>query len=386
MKKIIAFSIALSSMLFSFADEKDSHIKEFYRGNIKDKISVVKKSAESGDSSVAVKSIDFLIDTCEVLANDEDYNSLAEISVKAFNSRNIVGVEKQVSSRLCSLFKMTESSRVKEAIIDFFNVMPNAEAIQMVNDFFYKKMQNHNPVDDTVVKAVEFMGNKGNAASFNRLFIADILEVWPEFSPRIAECYGNLAEENRREILQMIVSVPADKKIVILNKINANPKISKKICGECAENVLLSVINKDEEGKSREKKDDLITLELLCLETIANARWTRASATATNSFERVRNEYELKDISEEQFTKAIKNIASVAGPDTVVVLSSYLDFLNKSVESGHAPAKGVVLSVISSLGELGDNRAFDFIYAATSLDYPDEIVEAAKSAITKLKW
>ena len=246
MKKIIAFAFGLSAFLLAFAEEKNSNVVDFYRGNIKDKISVVKKSMEAGDSSVAVRAIEFLIDTNEVLANDEDYNELAEISIKSFNSRNIVGIEKQVSSKLCSLFKMTESHRVKIAIMDFFNVMPGAEAVQMVNDFFYKKMQNHNPVDESVVKAVEFMGSKGNAASFNRLFIADILEVWPEFSPKIAECYGNLAEENRREILQMIVSVPADKKIVILNKINANPKISKKICGECAENVLLTVINKDE--------------------------------------------------------------------------------------------------------------------------------------------
>ena len=386
MKKIIAFAFGLSAFLLAFAEEKNSNVVDFYRGNIKDKISVVKKSMEAGDSSVAVRAIEFLIDTNEVLANDEDYNELAEISIKSFNSRNIVGIEKQVSSKLCSLFKMTESHRVKIAIMDFFNVMPSAEAVQMVNDFFYKKMQNHNPVDESVVKAVEFMGSKGNAASFNRLFIADILEVWPEFSSKIAECYGNLAEENRREILQMIVSVPADKKIVILNKINANPKISKKICGECAENVLLTVINKDEEVKSREKKEDLITLELLCLETIANAKWTRASAAATKSFDRVRSEYEVKDITDEQFTKAICNIAAVAGSDTVVVLSSYLDFLNKSTESGHAPAKEVVLSVINSLGELGDNRTFDFIYAATSLEYPNVVVEAAKSAITKLKW
>ena len=69
-----------------------------------------------------------------------------------------------------------------------------------------------------------------------------------------------------------------------------------------------------------------------------------------------------------------------------MVLSSYLDYLNKCAENGQTPVRDVVLSVINSLGELGDNRAFDFIYAATSLDYPEEVVEAAKSAIKKLKW
>lgn len=386
MKKLVLCVFIFSRLLFSFAEEINPSVVDFYKGNIKEKILVVKKSSENGDSSVALKSIDFLIDTNDFLANDEDYNNLAEISIKSFNSRNTVGFEKQISSHLCSLFKMTESNRVKIAIIDFFNLMPTSESIQMINDFFYKKMQNHNNVDECLIKAIEFLGSKGNSASFNRLFIADILEVWPEYNLLIASSYGNLAEENRKEILQMIVSVPVDKKIAILNKINANEKISSKICGECAENVLLAIINNTEKVVSGQMEKDIITLELLCLETMSKAKWTRASDIATKSFEIIRNEYELQSISEEQFVKAIENISSIANSDTVMVLSSYLDFLNKSKESGNELSKDVVLSVINCLGELGDNRAFDFIYVATSLDYPDEVVEAAKSSITKLKW
>lgn len=386
MKKGIVAFFAVCLSLCSYAQEKNNYIVDFYRGGIVEKINAVKKASESGDSTVAVKSIEFLIDANDVLSHDEQFNNLAEISIKSFNSRNTVGNEKQISSRLCSLFKMTESQRIKIAIMDFFEKMPNAEAVQMVNDFFYKKMQNHSVVDDSVLKAIVFLGAKGNSASFNRLFIADILDVWPEYSEKISDSYGNLASDNRREILQMAVSVPADKKIVILERLNRNKKISRSICGECAENVLSAVINSSEEAKSRDRKEDLIKLELLCLDTIAKAKWTRASAVTTKSFERFRHDYELHDISEEQFIKVIYNVSSVAGSDTVVVLSSYLDFLNKSTENGQSPAKDVVLSVINCLGEMGDNKAFDFIYAATSLNYPEEVVEAAKSAITKLKW
>lgn len=386
MKKVFAIAVVFMSCCLAFSKGKNQNLTDFFRGDIQDKINAVKKSSEAGDSSVAVQAIDFLIQSSDALAGDEDYNVLAETSIKSFNPRNSVGNEKEISAQLCSLFKMTGSQRVKIAIIDFFMKAPNSESVQLINDYFYKKMQNHEAMDEAVVNAIKFMGAKGNAASFNRLFIADILEVWPEYCPVIEESYANLAEENRREILQMVVSVPADKKILILKKLISNSGISKNICGECAENVMSSIINTYEEEKSKDKKEDIVELELLCLETIARTKWTRASSLTTKIFEILRLEYEQQVISVEQFTKAISHISAVASNDTVVVLSAYLDFLNKCTENGQPPVKDVVLSVINCLGELGDNKAFDFIYAATSLAYPEEVVDAAKSAITKLKW
>ena len=58
-------------------------------------------------------------------------------------------------------------------------------------------------------------------------------------------------------------------------------------------------INKDEEVKSREKKEDLITLELLCLETISQSKWTRASSLSTKCFDRIRSEYDQNLVTTE---------------------------------------------------------------------------------------
>lgn len=385
MKKLVSVLVFFILASFSFAQKKSSLLADFHRGNINGKIETVKKASENFDISLLIQSLEFLCLADESLSEEDSFNQLAEITIRSFNSRNSSGFEKQITDGLCKLFRISESNRVKAAVIDSFYNVPCAESVHIVNNYFYKKMQNHSQMDDVTIKAIKFMGEKGNSASFNRLFIADILEIWPEYTDKIQESYGNLADENRKEILQMIVTVPAEKKVAILNKLRNNPKIPKKICGECAENVLSSIINIEEEN-SKDSKKDVVSLELICLEIIAESKWTRASSVTTSCFSRLRYEYEQGNITVEQFTKAIGNIASVAADDTVVVLSSYLDFLNKCTENNQPPVKDVVLSVINSLGDLGDNKAFDFIYAATSLDYPSEIVDAAKSAISKLKW
>lgn len=379
---VLMFSIVST---LSFAQKKSSQLADFHRGDLKGKIESVKKASENFDITLLIQALDFLVVADESLSEEDSFNQLAEITINSFNSRNSSGFEKQITDGLCRLFKISESGRIKSAVIDSFYNLPCADSVHIVNNYFYKRMQNHFPMDEVTLKAIKFMGEKGNSASFNRLFIADILEIWPDYNAKIQESYGKLAEENRKEILQMIVTVPAEKKIAILNKLKNNPKIPKKICGECAENVLSSIINMGEEN-SKDSKKDIVSLELICLDIIAESKWTRASSVSTSCFSRLRFEYEQGNISVEQFTKVVEDIAGVAADDTVVVLSSYLDFLNKCTENNQPPVKDVVLSVINSLGDLGDNKAFDFIYAATSLDYPPEVVNAAKSAISKLKW
>ena len=103
-------------------------------------------------------------------------------------------------------------------------------------------------------------------------------------------------------------------------------------------------------------------------------------------FNGIRQEYENGNLSDEDFSSTIKNIASVSSAETSSPLSSYLDFLNKQTEKNLPPSKAVVLSLINSLGEMGDKAAFDSLLYATYLDYPEEVIAAAKNALAKLKW
>ena len=94
----------------------------------------------------------------------------------------------------------------------------------------------------------------------------------------------------------------------------------------------------------------------------------------------------LSDISDEDFAMAIADIAKVASSETSVVLSQYLDFLNKKMENREPPVQTVILAVINALGGLGDKTAFDYLLYVTYLDYPEEVIAAAKNALSKLKW
>ena len=263
-------------------------------------------------------------------------------------------------------------------------MFPSAANVSMVNAYVSQKMQDGSPSDAVLVKAVESLKILGNGNSFNILFIADILDVWPELKDTLSDSYGALAKDSEKEILNILSAVPVEKKLVVLDKMNTNPQISKKICGEVAENALSEAIYNV--GEDSEISSEQIALQLLSLSTIAQTKWTRAAKLATDSFSAIRMEYEKNLVTAQEFAMAITNIAAVATSDTGQVLSSYLDFLNKSTEQNKAPVEAVVLSVINALGGLGDKSAFDYLLYVTYLDYPETVTTAAREALAKLKW
>ncbi|MGN0728278.1 hypothetical protein [Treponema sp.] len=364
---------------------QESLMSEFYKGNLIEKKEVVEASAASGDSSIAIAALDFSISAYDALIYDDDFITLAETAVKSLTAGNCRGKEKLVSEKLKSVFKLFNDSRVIIAVIDAFSVFQSQENLYLVNDFFYSNMQNQNEMNEAILKAVLFMETYGNSASFNMLFIADILDIWPSYSEILSSSYGSLANESEKEILQFLATVPVEKKILILKKLDTNPKISKKICGEAAENALSSVIY-NIEGAKLDFSGSKLDLALVCLEVISDTQWTRSASLVAQCFDGIKKEYESGRLSDTEFSAAIKNIAAVSSSETVLQLSSYLDFLNKQAEKNKAPSKAVVLSLINSLGDMGDKTAFDSLLYATYIDYPEEVVAAAKNALAKLKW
>lgn len=371
--------------LCGFCHAQNSYISEFYRGNLIDKKQVVESSSAAGDSSIAIASLDFSISAYSALSTDADFINLVEISVKSLTAGNSRGKEKIVSEKLREIFKLFNDVKIQIAVIDAFSVFPSPENLYLVNDFFYGKMQKSQEMDEAILKAVLFMGSHGNSASFNMLFIADILEVWPSYSAILASAYGGLANESEKEILQFLATVPIEKKILILKRLDENPKISKKICGDAAENALSSVIY-NIDGAKFDFSGSRLNLVLVCLQVFSDTQWTRAAALIASCFNGIKQEYENGMLSDEDFSSTIKNMASVSSAETASTLSSYLDFLNKQTEKNQPPSKAVVLSLINSLGDMGDKAAFDSLLYATYLDYPEEVIAAAKNALAKLKW
>ena len=372
---------------------------DYIKGNVLQKCDAIEKASLAGDNSLCLTALDFALSLPPELLDDTDITSLVTTAVNAlkpFSSTDIGNADdsstrESVSAKLAALFEAYNNEDVQLAVLNKLADFPSTASVSLLNSYvmeqvqvFSQKSAENTEMSLVLKKAISLLGNVGNNTSFNLLFVADLLDVWPEYKEELRKSYAPLANNNEREILSILSAVSVEKKLEILEITSKNEKISQKICGEVAENALSESIYTI--GEMKDVSPEQLELQMTSLQTLADMRWTRASKMATDYFKIARTEYEHDLLNPEQFSQIITNVATVASSETGQVLSRYLDFLNKSMEQNNAPVEAVVLSVINALGGLGDKTAFDYLLYVTYLDYPERVVLAARNALANLKW
>ena len=163
-----------------------------------------------------------------------------------------------------------------------------------------------------------------------------------------------------------------------------NSSISSTLKSEIAENLLSNsmIIIRDSSKITKE----LSLFQLNNCHVLYQNSWTRSSPLMISYFDVAKSEYKAGLLTSEEFEKVILYLEKTASKESVKVLSSYLEELNKETENGSLPAVNIVSAVIQALGNLGDKSAFDCLLFTTYLNYPEDIVAQARRALSSLKW
>ena len=115
-------------------------------------------------------------------------------------------------------------------------------------------------------------------------------------------------------------------------------------------------------------------------------KWTRASETVIKLFNVAKKEYNNKLLSENQYIDVIKSLGSIAPLDAVLPLINSLEELNAKVENENVVSQNVALTIVETLGAIGDKTAFDTLLSVTYLNYSEAVLSAARKALAGLKW
>ena len=133
--------------------------------------------------------------------------------------------------------------------------------------------------------------------------------------------------------------------------------------------------------------EQLLMLQAEAYNLLAEQKWTRASKKAIQFYDFSKKLYEEKKLSDALFSDIIAKLPDIAPLDCVSVLSSYLQQINRAKETEtNVPADAVILSIIRSLGAIGDKNAFDSLLSVTYYNYSDSVIKAARDALAGLKW
>ena len=359
----------------------------FTKGNIAQKIQAVDFAGKDNNYVFLSDCLDFCIQSNSLIGPDADIDNLTINVLKNFNntaSLMELNDVKLVCKKIQSCFKNFSSDQVKIACLNRFAVFNNPENVKFVNDYVSDKALNNQPMTSVILSAVNLMGKIGNNESFSILFAADIANVWPKYSSYIQSAYSTLAVNASADLINLFTKAPVEQKLMVLNLIKNSSEIPEFVKGQLAQKSLsMSIINIDEEQDISPAQNKLMSESVNLL---AQTNWSMSSEVVADYFPLAQNLYQKEQISAEDFISIIQSCTQIASQNMVLPLIKYLNFLNRSTQENKPVNTQVVLSVINSLGGLGDKQAFDELLFVTYLDYTQEVLEAAKSALDNLKW
>lgn len=396
MKKFIIFALFFNIIFQLTAETTDSELQiKFIKGNITEKTSAVREASGLESVLLSGKAIDFALENHKILGDDRELDALAVAAVLSYTPEYIYNATDSEKSAITEKFSLlfsdfAHSSTVQIAVLSKITalrgILETSNFTELLNDYLNKT--DFITDDSGNVKAVFSTLEKiGDNRSFVILYNLSNNPKYESYFPEIENAIVQLIPLSVDEMIQIINigNITQINKVMTLCK--KNNQISANIINEIAENVLNESIILSE-GSSTESADMelLISLQIDSLKILKDNKCTRSAPTVLNFFNTARQEYADGFLTDEQFTEVISALTVIAPLTAVVPLTNYLEELNQLKEADVQISETVILSVIQSLGSIGDKTAFDSLLAVTYLNYSEAVLTAARGALAGLKW
>ena len=381
----VLFSISLYA-------QNNSYTIQYLKGNITDKTRAIKESTGSESDYLANRAIEYALENKELLGTDRDLDALVVAAVLSISDdylKNSNDEEKvKFSEKLYNLYSNFEDSNTVEIAIltkleSIKDLLPIEKFVNNLNNKL--KNENMNDMDPSFLKTtLSSLEKMGNTESFIILYYFYSADKYPKFEEEIEKTLITLSPNAVNEILGFIKEADSNQLKRIYSLTTKTQKLSKNNVCIIAENLLNRSILLM--GDSSKILPEDIDLQITCLKILADNKWTRASDSVLSYFQITKSLYKINSIKDEDFTFVISSLSSITPLKAVSPLTSYLEELNGRKENGEEVSSSVILSLINTLGAIGDKAAFDSLLAVTYLSYEEAILSAARQALSGLRW
>lgn len=386
---LLIFFVLFSISLYA---QNNSYTIQYLKGNITDKTRAIKESTGSESDYLANRAIEYALENKELLGTDRDLDALVVAAVLSISDdylKNSNDEEKvKFSEKLYNLYSNFEDSNTVEIAIltkleSIKDLLPIEKFVNNLNNKL--KNENMNDMDPSFLKTtLSSLEKMGNTESFIILYYFYSADKYPKFEEEIEKTLITLSPNAVNEILGFIKEADSNQLKRIYSLTTKTQKLSKNNVCIIAENLLNRSILLM--GDSSKILPEDIDLQITCLKILTDNKWTRASDSVLSYFQITKSLYKINSIKDEDFTFVISSLSSITPLKAVSPLTSYLEELNGRKENGEEVSSSVILSLINTLGAIGDKAAFDSLLAVTYLSYEEAILSAARQALSGLRW
>lgn len=387
-KTVLTISILFSIFSFLYAEVNSNSEIKFIKGNISDKIASVKDAEKEVSEKLSVKAVDFVLDNMDLLKDDRELSGLAVAAIMTFPETVFTEKPEETITKFSSIFYNFTDKNVRISVIEklsaFSQKDSNNEVIRFLNTFLKESYDDNKKPSEVEKCAITSLAQIGNSESFEILYSIYMNKKWSSLDNEINSAIISLTEVSLKELILIINASDYTQMKLISSIFVKNNKISSSLKSEIAEKLLNSSMLIVRDSGSVTK--DIADFQIELCKVLYDNNWTRSSSLMLSYFDVAKTEQKAGFITEEQFSDIIRYIEKLSSKEAVKVFVTYLESLNAEMNNGKVPSVTIVSALISALGDLGDKLAFDCLLYTTYLNYPEEIITQARSALSSLKW
>ena len=385
---IVFFSLA--AFLFAQTDDPViiSYRRNFVRASISTKIELVTDASRITTVNMTplyLDAVSFVLANYQLLGND---SQLMDIAAVAADKTGFYSDPAAIPS-LQKLFAMVTEPRVRIATLKSLAELTKQARndVSFLNDWFdsaiTRSLEKKGEDVRVMIACARSLGSIGAGSSFPVLFRAATSKLDSGIVSEAEKSLNAISDNYAGNILAIIREKPLYDVYAAFSfamKREELPVVDKGAIAEAA-------FTRAVAHGLTEQRDTLYTsLVKESLDVLGSIGWSQASPAVVQFFYHVQSDYKTEKADVGMLTSVITCMGGMGTTEAAQALSIFLGLLNSETEQKKTYNEQVLLSVIQSLGALGDKSAFDYLLYVGYLDYPETVKQAARDALARLEW
>lgn len=360
----------------------------FDRGDVDTKLQVMQRAAAQPADQMAplyAHALDFVVNNAIDVKTTASLNQIALIDV-----RNLAKAgDKSVLSQLWHLFLSVDDNTLRIADLDALGALGSGDAQTVVNlngwiqDTALGSQGGARPDIQVVRAAVENLAKIANESSypvFLHVIAAQLSDpITTAAQNGLLGIKGDTAALTVSAFSHMDISqwTYASQYLFSISQLDDSTK------SKIAAGVLGLAVNYktgDEQAQLTLKNIRATLVRYLAQHPVADA-----AGPLVQNFDLTVQEFDNGRTTRDRLLEAIAGLGASNSDQAAARLSDYLNLLNTYTENDRSYDTQVVLAVVNNLKTLGKQVAYQPLYYATLLKYPDRVLQAAQDALSALQ-
>ncbi len=360
----------------------------FDRGDVDTKLQVMQRATAQPADQMAplyAHALDFVVNNAADVKTNSSLNQIALIDV-----RNLAKAgDKSVLVQLWHLFLSVDDNSLRIADLDALGALGSGDAQTVVNlngwiqDTALGSQGGARPDLQVVRAAVENLSKIANETSFPIFLHVIVAQLSQPITDAAAKGLLGIKGDTAALAVSALDHMDISQWTYATQYLFSDAQIDDATRSKIAAGVLNLAVNyrtADEQALVTLKDTRASLVRYLTQHPVANA-----AGPLVQNFNLTVQEFDTGRTTRDRLLEAIAALGASNSDQAAARLSDYLNLLNTYTENDRSYDTQVILAVINNLKTLAKQVAYQPLYYATLLKYPERVLQAAQDALGVLQ-